>query len=145
MRSILLISALLFSAAAFAQEVDPAASFPSEAITEVQQPTQPGLPSAPANPNSANVPPSPKAPVQPVGPINELWPSDTVKQFVLPCTQGNVQLITPCRCVIENLMKTMTHREFMEISQRSAMAKDVRYTAARQQCALKTQANRKKQ
>lgn len=141
MRSLIFISALLFASSAVAQEVDPAANFPAEAITEV---SQPNVPATPANAKGADVPKSPKAPNQPVGPINELWPADTVKQFVIPCTQGNVQLITPCRCVIENLMQSMTHREFMEISQNNTMEKDVRYTAARQQCAMKTQAQRKK-
>lgn len=140
MRTLPLIMLLFLSTAAAAQVTDPLANFPAEAITEVRQPEVPG---SPPNPDQPPVPASPKAPQQPIGPISEAWPVDTVKHFVIPCTQGNIQLIGPCRCVIQSLMKSMTHREFMEISQRNAIDKDIRYTAARQQCALKTQAQKK--
>lgn len=147
MRFIFIIPAVLLASAAMAQE-DPAdsliANFPAEAVTEVNQPTQPDVPAAPASGNQAQVPSSPTAPVQPVGPINELWPINTVPVFLQACTQGNVQLIQPCRCTIESVMRSMTHREFMEASQRNAIEKDIRYTSARQQCALKTQSQQRK-
>ena len=137
----LALSVLLFATAATAQQVDPLANFPANAITEV---TQPNVPATPSAGKAANVPASPASPAQPVGPVPELWPNNTVPVFVIACTQGNVQLIAPCRCTIESLMQSMTHREFMEISSRNAIEKDVRYTAARQQCALKTQAQKKR-
>ncbi|MBN8543363.1 MAG: hypothetical protein J0M34_03765 [Alphaproteobacteria bacterium] len=124
---------LLIASSAVAQTADPAANFPKEAITNVQQPGAPKVPDSP---------PAPASPAQPAAP--DAWPANTVPVFLISCTQGNTQLIAPCRCVITNLMQSMTHREFLEISAKNAIEKDIRYTSARQQCAMKSQAQKQK-
>ncbi|MFZ4125621.1 MAG: hypothetical protein ACOYJ2_06075 [Rickettsiales bacterium] len=124
---------LLIASSAFAQTADPAANFPKEAITSVQQT------------GAAKVPASPAAPASPTQPVvADAWPANTVPLFLISCTQGNTELLAPCRCVITTLMQSMTHREFLEISAKNTIEKDIRYTSARQQCAMKSQAQKQK-
>lgn len=144
MRFIPFIAVICVAALAHAQEApaDPLVNFPAEAITQAEQP---GVPDAPGSPDQPPPPEAPKSPPQSVDAMPENWPPNTVPVFLLACTQGNRQLITPCRCVIDNLMQSMTHREFMKASMENAIDKDPRYATARQQCAIKTQAKPKKQ
>lgn len=129
----LILPLMLIASSAFAQAVDPAANFPKEAITSVQQS------------GAANVPASPAAPASPATPsAPDVWPANTLPVFLISCTQGNTELLAPCRCVITTLMQTMTHREFLEVSAHNTIEKDIRYTSARQQCATKSQAQKQR-
>lgn len=137
MRPLLLIPVLLLSAAAFAQQAaptDPAANFPAGAITS----TTIGNAEAPATPDAgkkAAVPTSPANPANPQDPISDLWPANTVPVFMISCTNYHKELIEPCRCVITNLMRSMTHREFMEAAgKEGGIERDSRYIHARQMC-----------
>jgi|GEM_PF-5422957 len=137
MRTLFLIPAILFSATAFAQQaapVDPAANFPANAITS----TTIGDPEAPATPDAgakAAVPASPTSPANPQDPISDLWPANTVPVFMISCTNYHKELIEPCRCVITNLVRSMSHREFMEATEKEGgIERDSRYIHARQMC-----------
>jgi hypothetical protein len=133
----LFIPILLLASGAFAQEVAPAMNFPDNAITQVQAPAIPEAGTA------ADVPKIPANPTSPTSPVLDVWPANTMPVFVLACSQGNMQLFPPCRCIIDALMKDMTHKEFMELSAKNAVVKDIRYATARQQCAMKSQQKKK--
>jgi hypothetical protein len=125
------------SAPAASAPAAPTPSFPDWAVTTLGVP-----PSAPpASPNAgrqAPVPAPPHAPVAPAAPAiaaPDIWPADTVPVFLRSCARNRQELMAPCRCTIETLMKAMSAREFTQLSESGAVARDVRYVNARQSCA----------
>ncbi|MFO0109048.1 MAG: hypothetical protein ACK52W_00725 [Alphaproteobacteria bacterium] len=151
MRLSLIIPLLLMSAAAQAQIPMPTAApapapgtttaptptFPDWAVTNVgKNPSAP--PAAPSAGAPAPVPVAPQAPIAPTAPTTaapDIWPADTVPVFLRSCARNRQELMAPCRCTIETLMKAMSAREFTQLSESGAVARDVRYVNARQSCA----------
>jgi hypothetical protein len=118
----------------------PAPAFPDWAVTtggkETTPPPAPGnaAPAAPV-PATPQAPVAPGIPVSPTAPVSDIWPADTVPVFVRRCAMNRVELVAICRCTIETVMKGMTHREFLALSEKNAVAQDARYINARQTCA----------
>ena len=151
MRLFPIIALLLMSAAAQAQIPMPAAApapapgamtaptptFPDWAVTNVgKNPSAP--PAAPIAGAPAPVPVAPQAPIAPTAPTTaapDIWPADTVPVFLRSCARNRQELMAPCRCTIETLMKAMSAREFTQLSESGTVARDVRYINARQSCA----------
>jgi hypothetical protein len=94
-------------------------------------PSQPTLPTEASKPD---VPASPESPPAPKSPSSKLWSPDAIPVFMIACTQYHKELISPCRCVIENLMKKVPHDEFLKLSAANKMEKDPRYLGIRRQC-----------
>lgn len=135
------LMALFLPVVALAQAPVASPSFPDWAVTTVGgEATAP--PPAPENAAPAAVPQAPAAPAaptSPAAPVSDIWPADTVPVFVRSCSRGRSELLAPCRCTIESLMKAMTQREFLALSEKNAVATDPRYMNVRQNCASRPQ------
>ncbi|MFN8930117.1 MAG: hypothetical protein ACK5WQ_07125, partial [Alphaproteobacteria bacterium] len=111
--------------------------FPDWAVTTLGVPPS-APPAAPDAGKPAPVPVAPQAPVAPTTPTTaapDIWPANTVPIFVNSCARNRQELMGPCRCTIETLMKAMSAREFTQLSESGTVARDVRYVNARQSCA----------
>ena len=94
-------------------------------------PDDPPVPAAPESPAGGDVPAAPESPsLKP----SKLWPVDTVPVFMLSCVQLQKEIVSTCRCVINNLMKAMPHDEFLQLSESGLIERDQRYLNIRRQC-----------
>jgi hypothetical protein len=121
-------------------------NFPEWAVSNAGQNTagntnpvidSPASPSTPAAPHAAPVsitPATPIAPPAPESPASALWPRDTVPIFVKSCVGFHVELIPACTCVITELMATMAHDEFLELSANNKIESNPRLKRARLDC-----------
>lgn len=99
-------------------------------------PDDPEIPAAPTAPAGGAVPLAPESPsLKP----SKLWPADTVPVFMLSCTQLQKEIVSTCRCIIDNLIKTIPHDEFLALSEANLIERDKRYLSIRQRCLGSTQ------
>lgn len=119
-------------------------NFPENAITRVGEntmgqhldaPANPAAPTAPATGTTPASPANPASPASPPSPVSKLWPKDTIKIFMPPCTGLKVQYVPPCTCVITQLMVQMPHDEFLKKSEDGTLEQDPRLMKIRTDCA----------
>ncbi len=101
------------------------APFPEEAIT-----------TAPLSVEASKVfaPESKNAPARAIDPR---WPKDTTKTFLPSCTGLRPQFVTPCTCIITQLMEAMAHDEFIRKSEAGTLEDDPRLQQIRLDCVVK--------
>lgn len=114
-------------------------NFPEQAITQVGTNSNPdkaliGVQSSAKAPDNA----SPTAPAS-SPPVSKLWPRDTIQIFMPRCTSLKVPFVAPCRCVINKLMSTMGHDEFLKKSEDNTIEQDPRLIQIRNECAAAPQ------
>jgi hypothetical protein len=126
-------------------------NFPENAITRVGEntmgthedvpatPASPVPPAAPAATANPETPKNPASPAAPANPNNKLWPRDTVRIFLPPCTRLRPQFVVPCTCVITKLMIAMPHDEFLKKSEDGTIEQDPRLIKIRSECATAPQ------
>ena len=124
------------------------ANFPENAVSRIGEnttgqhldaPAAPGTNLSPASaPTPANAP-TPASPTPPSSPAAKLWPRDARKIFMVSCVGFHEEFIVPCNCVINRLIATMPHDEFLRESEAGTIENDERITKIRTDCATTPQ------
>lgn len=79
------------------------------------------------------------APATQAEPPSKLWPRDAAAIFITSCSHLRPPAVPPCTCIINELMGTMAHDEFMRLNDARLIESDSRYLAIRERCVPKTQ------
>lgn len=62
------------------------------------------------------------------------WPPNTIPRFVVGCAGFHKELIAPCRCTIDGVMKEFSLQDFMTLSNAGTIKDDARYRRITTDC-----------
>ncbi len=65
------------------------------------------------------------------------WPQNSVRSFMTTCVKTHKELIQPCRCMIDGIMREFSPEDFTKLANAGTIDRDARYTRIRNDCATR--------
>lgn len=67
------------------------------------------------------------------------WPEDAALHFVKQCAGVHKDLLAPCRCISDGIIREFSPEDFVKLTDSGAIQRDVRYTRIRNDCVTRAQ------
>lgn len=65
------------------------------------------------------------------------WPQDSARTFMVACVKTHQELIQPCRCMIDGIMREFSPEDFTKQANSGTLERDARYSRIRNDCATR--------